>query len=164
MIIDKQTQVTKDVTNKRLIIVRDFDAPVEQTWKAWTEKELLDQWWAPRPWKAQTKSLDFREGGFWLYQMVGPDGGGSWCREDYKTIKLHKSFAFFNLFCNEKGEPDTTFPMMEWKVDFSEKNGTTKVRVEIKFDTKADMNKILEMGLEEGFTMAMGNLDELLAK
>ncbi len=59
MIANKQTQVTKDVANKKIVVVREFDAPLEEVWKAWTEKELLDQWWAPRPWKAKTKNYGF---------------------------------------------------------------------------------------------------------
>ena len=47
MIIDKQTKVTKDVANKRLVVVREFDAPLEKVWHAWTDSHLLDQWWAP---------------------------------------------------------------------------------------------------------------------
>ena len=80
---NNQTTITKDVANKKLIVVREFDAPPEEVWKAWTEKELLDIWWAPKPWRAQTKTMDFREGGAWLYSMVGPDGTESYCRVDY---------------------------------------------------------------------------------
>ena len=68
---NKQTTISKDAANKKLIVVREFDAPLEEVWKAWTEKDLLDQWWAPKPWKAKTKTMDFREGGIWLYSMVG---------------------------------------------------------------------------------------------
>ena len=63
MIANKQTQVTKDVANKKIVVVREFDAPLEEVWKAWTEKELLDQWWAPRPWKAKTKPWISAKGG-----------------------------------------------------------------------------------------------------
>ena len=52
-----------DKENNRVNVVREFSAPVGKVWAAWTQQELLDQWWAPRPWKARTKSMDFREGG-----------------------------------------------------------------------------------------------------
>ncbi len=68
---NKQTTISKDAANKKLIVVREFDAPLEQVWKAWTDKDILDKWWAPKPWKAKTKSMDFREGGAWLYSMGG---------------------------------------------------------------------------------------------
>ena len=63
-----------DKENNRVNVEREFAAPVGKVWAAWTQQELLDQWWAPRPWKARTKSMDFREGGTWLYAMVGPRG------------------------------------------------------------------------------------------
>lgn len=86
MTVTKETIFSKDVANKKLTVVREFDAPLEKVWKAWTESELLDQWWAPKPWKAITQSMDFREGGKWLYYMLGPDGSRHYCRADYKTI------------------------------------------------------------------------------
>ncbi|HKO82455.1 MAG TPA: SRPBCC domain-containing protein [Chitinophagaceae bacterium] len=164
MIINKETKVTKDIANKKLVVVREFDAPLEQVWHAWTDSNLLDQWWAPRPWKAQTKTMDFREGGAWLYCMVGPDGSGTWCRVDFKTISKNKSFTSIDAFCDENGTIDQNFPVMRWKSDFSETNEGTKVKVEITFDKEEDIQKILELGFEEGFTMALGNLDELLEK
>jgi len=162
--MQKQTQVTKDRENKRLVVVREFDATLPDVWRAWTERELLDQWWAPKPWKAETKTIDFREGGSWLYCMVGPEGEAHWCRVDFKTISKHKSFTGLDAFCDEKGNINQDFPTMHWKNVFSTTDSGTTVEVEIKFDTEADLEKILEMGFEEGFTSALGNLDELLAK
>lgn len=164
MIMQKQTKVTKDLANKKLVIVREFDAPLKRVWKAWTESELLDQWWAPKPWKAETKSMDFREGGMWLYCMAGPEGPGSWCRADFETISPQKSYTGLDAFCDESGNITKEFPGMHWKTEFSETESGTKVRVEITFDSEADLEKILELGFEEGFTAAHGNLDELLDK
>ncbi len=162
--MQKQTEVTKDRENKKLVVVREFDATPADVWSAWTEKELLDQWWAPKPWKAETKSMDFREGGFWLYCMVGPEGEAHWCRVDFKTISKLKSFTGLDAFCDENGNINHDFPTMHWKNVFSKTDSGTKIEVEINFDTEADLEKILEMGFEEGFTSALGNLDELLAK
>lgn len=65
MIATHKTEIVKDLANKSLVITRDFSAPVAKVWKAWTESKLLDQWWAPKPWKTETKSMDFRNGGYW---------------------------------------------------------------------------------------------------
>jgi len=159
----KEIIFSKDAANKKISVVREFDAPLEQVWKAWTEPELLDQWWAPKPWKANTKSMDFREGGLWLYYMQGPDDTRHYCRVDYKTIIPNKSFIAVDSFCDENGNITKEFPSMQWKNVFSRSGTGTKVEVEIAFNTEADLEKIIEMGFKEGFAAAHGNLDELLA-
>ena len=54
MTVNSKMQIDKDLDNKKMTITRGFDAPVADVWRAWTESELLDQWWAPKPWKAET--------------------------------------------------------------------------------------------------------------
>ncbi len=164
MTTNKQTVINKDLPNKRLLIVREFDAPLEQVWRAWTESELLDMWWAPKPWKAETKTMDFREGGVWLYCMVGPDGTRSWCRVDFQSIVPNKSFIANDAFCDERGNVNSGFPVMHWKNEFIKTAYGTKVEIEITFNDVADLNKILELGFEEGFTAALINLDELFVE
>jgi uncharacterized protein YndB with AHSA1/START domain len=156
------TSISKDLANRKLHITREFAAPVEKVWKAWTESSLLDKWWAPRPWKAETKSLDFREGGSWLYCMAGPDGTKAWCRVDFKTIAPGQSFTAVSTFADEQGKTDKSFPAMYWLTEFKTTATGSKIEVQISFDNDADLQKILEMGFEGGFTMALGNLDELL--
>ena len=164
MIATKETIYSKDASNKKLKVEREFDAPVAQVWKAWTQPELLDQWWAPKPWKANTKSMDFQEGGRWFYYMEGPDGTRHYCKVDYKTIVPNKSFSGFDGFCDEHGETNTEMPGMDWNVVFTAVGSTTKVDVEVVFASEEDLNKIVEMGFKEGFAAAHANLDELLAK
>src|ERR1043165_154225 len=164
MTVNKETIFTKDAASKKIIVTREFDAPLEQVWKAWTESDLLDQWWAPKPWKANTKSMDFRNGGMWLYAMEGPEGEIHWSRADFNEIVPYKSFVGDDAFCDEDGNVNPDFPRMHWKNEFSETSTGTKVRVEITFASEADLEKIIEMGFKEGFAMAHGNLDELLAK
>lgn len=163
MIKNQETIYTQDVVSNKIKVVREFDAPVEKVWKAWTESSLLDQWWAPKPWKAVTQQMDFREGGSWLYYMLGPDGTKSYCRADFSKIVPNKSYVGDDAFCDEKGKINNDFPVMHWKVDFSKTNTGTKVEFEIAFDSQADMDKIIELGFKEGFASAHNNLDELLA-
>lgn len=160
----KETIYTPDTANKKMHVEREFAAPLEQVWKAWTESELLDQWWAPKPWKANTQSMDFREGGTWLYYMQGPNEERHYCRADYQEIVPNKFYTGLDAFCDEKGNINTEFPRMEWYVDFSKSGNGTKVVVTITFASEAAMNTIVEMGFKEGFRMAHENLDELLAR
>jgi uncharacterized protein YndB with AHSA1/START domain len=164
MILHKETVYTPDVANKKLKVTREFDAAVEKVWKAWTDPKLLDQWWAPKPWKANTISMDLRSGGRWLYYMEGPDGTRQYCKVEYSSVIPNKSFAGNDAFCDEKGNTNTEFPNMRWNVLFNKFEDGTKVDVEFAFDSEADMNKIVEMGFKEGFAAAHNNLDELLAE
>jgi uncharacterized protein YndB with AHSA1/START domain len=164
MITTKETSLKKDVANKKITVVREFDAPVDQVWKAWTDSSMLDIWWAPKPWKARTKSMDFREGGFWLYCMEGPDGEKTWARVDFETIEEGKRFIALDSFCDENGNKNNDFPSMLWTNEFIRTNSGTRVEIEISFPSEEDLQKIVEMGFQEGFTAALGNLDELLAE
>lgn len=153
-----------DKENNRVKVEREFAAPVGKVWAAWTQSELLDQWWAPRPWKARTKSMDFRVGGSWLYAMVGPEGEEHWAKVEYKTIDPHQKFTANDAFCDENGTINNEFAQALWTNTFTEANGTTTVSVAIQYDKLEDLEQMIEMGFKEGFTMALGNLDELLDK
>lgn len=156
---------TVDKVNKKVNVEREFAAPVKNVWAAWTQAELLDQWWAPKPWQARTKTLDFKEGGHWLYAMVGPEGEEHWARADYQSIAPMKKLSWTDAFCDENGKPNNAFPSSKWNNTFSETaDGNTLVSIEITHETTEDLEKIIEMGFKEGFTAGLGNLDELLAK
>ena len=62
-------------------------------WAAWTDREILDLWWAPKPWRFETKSMEFSEGGRWHYAMVGPNGEKQYCLFDYKKIDAQEHFS-----------------------------------------------------------------------
>ena len=152
-----------DKQNNKVKVTREFAAPLSKVWAAWTQSELLDQWWAPKPWKAITKKMEFKEGGDWLYVMAGPEGEEHWCRADFKSVSPMKSFEGIDAFCDPQGKINADFPVVHWYLNFSEAKNKTTVSVEIAFDSLTDLEKYIEMGFKEGFTMALGNLDELFA-
>ena len=152
-----------DKENKKVRVTREFAAPLSKVWAAWTQSELLDQWWAPKPWKANTKEMDFKEGGHWLYVMVGPEGEEHWSREDFKSVIPMKSFKAVDAFCDSSGKVNNELPKSTWECKFSESGNKTTVKIEMECETITDLEKLIEMGFQQGFTMALGNLDELLA-
>lgn len=164
MISIQQTTYTKDATNKKLTIVREFDAPVELVWRAWTENELLDQWWAPRPYQTKTKCMDFREGGSWLYGVEGPDNFLKYTQADFQRITPPQSIIYKDMFCDEHGNPDNDLPKINWSIYFTATASGTSVQIAMIFDSEADLEKIIEMGFQEGFAGAHDNLDALLAR
>ncbi len=153
-----------DMENSKVNVRREFAAPLQNVWDAWTKSELLDQWWAPKPYVAKTKSMDFREGGTWFYAMIGPEGDEHRCRADFKTIRPHESITWADAFCDENWNTNTEFPSTSWNITFSESDGSTFVNVNLVYAKRSDLEMILQMGMKEGFTAALGNLDELLAR
>lgn len=151
-IIDKQA--------KTVSIVKEFEAGLDLVWDAYTRAELLDQWWAPKPWMSRTKVLDFRVGGRRFYAMVSPEGDARWAVQKYTSITPKTNFKFFNAFADEYENPE--LPGSEWDLNFSEQDGTTKVSVSIYNESLERMERLIEMGFEEGTKMQLKNLEELL--
>jgi len=157
---------TVDKANNKINVEREFAASIDKVWAAWTQAELLDQWWAPRPWMAKTKTMDFKVGGHWLYAMVSPEGQAHWCRVDYKSITPQKNYSALDAFCDENGTPaQPAFPNSLWNNTFSNRgDSTTLVSIEITYESLEALENIIKMGFQGGFTMCMGNLDELLSQ
>lgn len=150
--------------NNTIHVKREFAADLQLVWDAWTRSELLDQWWAPKPYRAVTKSMDFKEGGTWLYAMVSPANENHWCRADYKKIALLKNYSALDAFCDEEGNVNKDFPRSLWSNTFIENADTTTVDISIAYEKLEDLEKIMALGFQGGFTMGLGNLDELLEK
>ncbi|HLN52682.1 MAG TPA: SRPBCC domain-containing protein [Lentimicrobium sp.] len=150
-----------DKENKKIEVEREFHAPVNRVWQAWTDSKMLDRWWAPKPWKAKTKTMDFRDGGFWLYAMQGPEGEEHWARADFSNISPEKQFSVKDAFCDSNGNIDHSFPIAHWNLRFDDRGNSTLVKIDINYPTVADLEKYIEMGFKEGFSAAMENLDEI---
>jgi uncharacterized protein YndB with AHSA1/START domain len=161
---NKQPVFTKDIPNKQLTVVRDFEAPVDLVWKAWTQSDILDQWWGPKPCRAETRSMDFRVGGRWLYCMICPDMEPHWCRVDYKAIEPRVSISSDSAFVDEEGHKNTNVPSTNWLQQFRQTSNGTTVTVVLTFASEASMEKIIAMGFQQGFTMGLSNLDEYLSR
>lgn len=151
-----------DKENKTITIKREFAAELPLVWDAYTKPEILDQWWAPKPWKARTKTMDFREGGHWHYAMVGPQGEEHWARVNYKTIQIRKKFTGLDAFADAEGNLNKDLPQSNWTVTFTDKGQVTFVEYEITFADLAQLETTLKMGFKEGLTSAMEGLDEVL--
>src|SRR5664279_2469281 len=95
-IVDKAAQTVS--------ITREFAYGISLVWDAYTKSEILDQWWAPKPWKARTKTMDFRNGGHWLYAMVGPAGEEHWAVANYSDIQFQKQFTGLDAFTDASGK------------------------------------------------------------
>ena len=151
---------TVDKTTKTVFVTREFDADLSLVWDAFTKQELLDQWWAPKPWASKTKVMNFEVGGRRFYAMVSPEGEERWSVQKYTSISPKTNFKFFNAFADE--DENLQLPGSDWDLNFSEQNGTTTVSVTIYNESLDRMEKLLETGFKEGFTMTLKNLEDLL--
>ncbi len=152
---------TVDKTTKTVTFSREFDADLSLVWDAYTKQEILDQWWAPKPWTSKTKFMDFEVGGRRFYAMVSPEGEEHWSIQKYTSISPKTNFKLLNAFADKDENPE--LPGSEWDLNFSEQNGKTTVRISIYNESLVRLEKMLEMGFKEGTAMTMKNLDELLA-
>jgi uncharacterized protein YndB with AHSA1/START domain len=150
-----------DKAKKTIFIDREFDAGLSLVWDAYTKKEILDQWWAPKPWASKTKVMNFEVGGRRFYAMVSPQGQEHWSLQKYTYITPKTNFKMLNAFADKDENPE--LPASEWDLKFSEQNGKTKVSVTVYNESLSRMEKMIEMGFQGGFTMTMNSLDELLA-
>lgn len=160
---------TVDKAAKTVFITREFDADLSLVWDAFTKAEILDQWVAPKPWMSKTKFMDFKVGGRRFYAMVSPEGQERWAIQKYTSISPQTNFKMFNAFADKDENPE--LPGSDWDYTFSEQNarpgepvgrGKTTVRITIYNESLARMEKMIEMGFKEGFTVSMTNLENLL--
>lgn len=150
-----------DKAAQKVFINMEFDAGLSLVWDAFTRQELLDQWYAPKPFLSKTKHMDFKVGGRRFYAMVSPDGVERWAIQRYTAINPKTNFEMFNTFADADENPQ--LPGSEWSLNFSEQNGVTKVSITIYNESLERMTRLLETGFKEGMAMQMDNLRELLA-
>jgi len=152
----------KDFDSNSVYVMKIYDAEVSKVWDYFTKSELLDQWWAPKPWKCETVNQDFKEGGEWFYAMVGPEGEKHYAKVKYGEIIEHRSFDGVDVFCDENGNVNESFPEAKWLLGFTGVEEGTKVTINIHFESSEAMKQLLEMGFEEGFKMGLNQLEEIL--
>ncbi len=152
-IVDKET--------KTVLITREFAAELVLVWDAYTKQELLDQWWAPKPFASRTMAMDFEVGGRRFYAMVSPEGGERWSVQRYTSITPKTNFKFFNAFSDEN--ENLQLPGSDWDLSFSEQDGNTKVSISIYNESLERLEKMIEFGFVEGAKAQLQNLEELLA-
>ena len=156
-----QFECTVDRPSKTVFIIREFNAELSLVWDAFTKQEILDQWWAPKPWFSKTKIMNFQVGGRRFYAMVSPEGEEHWSIQEYTSISPKNNFKFLNTFADKDGNPD--LPGSDWDLNFNENNGITRVSMTIKNESLARMERMIEMGFQGGFTMTLNYLENLLS-
>ena len=147
---------------KTITITKDFAAGLSLVWDAYTKPELLDLWWAPKPFTSRTKYMDFKVGGRRFYAMVTPEGNERWAVQKYTSITPKTNFQFFNAFADADENPE--LPGSDWDLKFSEHDGTTTVSISIYNESLERLERMIGFGFREGTMAQLNALEELLAK
>jgi uncharacterized protein YndB with AHSA1/START domain len=151
---------TVDKSTKTVSITREFDAELSLVWDAFTNQEILDQWWAPKPFESKTKVMEFKVGGRRFYAMVSPEGQEMWQLQQYTSITPKTNFKFLSVFADKDENPH--LPGSNWDLNFKEENNITKVSISIYNESLERMEKMIEMGFKEGLTMTLNELTNVL--
>jgi uncharacterized protein YndB with AHSA1/START domain len=155
-----QFDFTVDKSTNTVLIIREFAAELPLVWDAFTKQEVLDQWWAPKPYLSKTKAMNFEVGGRRFYAMVSPEGNEMWAIQKYTSITPKTNFKYLNAFADKDENP--FLPGSDWDLTFTEQNEKTKVSITIYNDSLERMEKMIEMGFKEGFTATLNELETLL--
>lgn len=153
-----------DKEKNTLTVKREFAAGRQLVWDAHTKSELLNQWFAPIPLTTKTKSMDFREGGHWLYAMVEPNGTEYWGRMDYIKINPIENYTGLDGFCDENGVLNLELPRASWDVTFKDLGENSLVINIVTYNSLADLETVINMGMEAGMMSTLERLDDLLIK
>jgi uncharacterized protein YndB with AHSA1/START domain len=154
---------TKDVENLTLTFVAEFDATPDRVWEVWEDPRKLERWWGPPAFPATFTRHDFVVGGESRYFMTGPAGETprGWWRID--AIDKPRRLDFANGLAGDDGEPASDVDPMSGYVVFEATDSGTRMTAVTHFVDTAQMQAMLDMGMQEGMTQAIGQIDALLS-
>lgn len=152
-------------SDRELVLTREFDAPVEMVWRAWTEPERIAMWWGPRGFAARVEQMDLRPGGGWRYVMVGPDGKEYPVRGEYREVVPRQRIVTSDTFDEGFDHPADDLPKgLVTTVLFDDLGERTRVTLRIEHATPEDKSKHEKMGVVAGWNSSLDRLEEHLFK
>lgn len=158
------TAVRKDPHTLTMTLDAEFAASPERVWKLWSDPRQLEQWWGPPTYPATVTKHDLRPGGRVEYHMTGPDGDQPRAYWEVQTVDPPHSLVVRDGFANEDGSPNTDMPTNEFRVTIEEiGEGRTQMSIASRFPSTEAMEQLLGFGMEEGMTLAVGQIDAILA-
>jgi uncharacterized protein YndB with AHSA1/START domain len=157
--------VDRDTEALTMTVVAEFDAPVERVWQLWDDPRQLERWWGPPTHPATVVDHDLTPGGWVRYFMTSPEGDkyrGWWRVEEVEAPRL---LAVEDGFADDAGEPNDELPVSRSVVTIDAVDDTrTRMTITSVYDTSAELEQVLAMGMEEGIRTAVGQIDALLAE
>jgi uncharacterized protein YndB with AHSA1/START domain len=158
------TAVRTDLAALTMTLTAEFDASPERVWDLWADPRQLERWWGPPTYPATFTAHDLAPGGRVSYHMTGPAGDqphGYW---DVVEADPPHLLVFIDGFAHADGTPDDDFPRNDARVTIEPVGaGHTRMSIESRFPSTEAMQRLLSMGMEEGLTLAVGQIDAILA-
>ena len=153
----------KDVGSLTYTITTEFDASVDQVWQVWQNPRLLERWWGPPTWPATFDRLELEPGGDARYYMTGPDGEKAHGWWKFIDVVAPRRLEFEDGFAGDDGEPLDSNDTTRCVVTLEEVAGVTRMTTVTTFTSAEQLKQLSDMGMEEGLTGAMGQIDAILA-
>ena len=158
------TAVRKDPEKLTMTLEAEFEASPDRVWQLWADPRQLERWWGPPVYPATVTAHDLRSGGRVEYHMTGPTGDqprGYW--EVLEADPPHR-LVFRDGFADADGRPNSDMPINDVRVSIRAiGGGRTRMSIESVFPDTAAMEQLLAMGMEQGLTEAVGQIDAILA-
>lgn len=157
------TSVTKDLEALTMTVVADFTAPVARLWDAYADPRQLERFWGPPTYPAVFTRHDVAVGGRSEYAMTGPEGdahAGYW---EWLAVEPQHSFEVLDGFAGPDGAPNAAMPTVRMVFSFEPTAEGSRVTTTTHFASADDLAKLIEMGMQEGLRLAMGQMDEVIA-
>jgi uncharacterized protein YndB with AHSA1/START domain len=152
--------MTTAPTDRDLVLTRLIDAPREKLYRAWTEPELLKQWFAPAPYTTPVAELDVRPGGANMIVMRGPEGPDMPNAGIYLEVVPNERLVFTDAF-TRAWEPSAK-PFMTVILTFEDEGGQTRYTALVRHWTVADREMHEQMGFHTGWGMCADQLEALV--
>ncbi|PRY63613.1 uncharacterized protein YndB with AHSA1/START domain [Knoellia remsis] len=157
------TGITKDTDTRTLTITAEFAAPQERVWKLYEDPRQLEQVWGPPEYPATFTAHELRPGTRSTYYMTSPEGekfGGYW---DITGVESPSQFTFDDGFADGEGNPNPDLPVSQNVYAFTEADGRTTAVFTSTYASAEALQQVLDMGVEEGATAAINQVDAFLA-
>ena len=159
------TAVRKDPQSLTMTLDAEFDASAERVWQLWADPRQLERWWGPPTYPATVDAHDLTPGARVAYHMTGPEGdqpAGFW---ELIEVEPPRRIAFRDGFTNPDGSENTDLPFNDCVVRIDAVDGgRTRMEIESIFPSTEAMERLLAMGMEQGITEAVGQIDAILAE
>lgn len=159
------TAVRRDPAALTMTVDAEFHASSERVWQLWADPRQLERWWGPPTYPATVDAHDLRVGGRVEYHMTGPEGDqprGYW---ELDEVDPPHRLVFRDGFAREDSTRNTDMPEMVGRVRIEDiGDGRTRMTMESTFASPEAMEQVLAMGMEEGLTQALGQIDAILAE